>query len=199
MPAFSLPLGVPPLLPSGYIDFNPSPPLLFNDEVGIFSAPLSGQWGIFLNGSPVITPDTVVDFNYKRDSLLSDYPIEGGGFQTYDKVQIPRDLRVRMAVGADEPTRQNFLLTLESIAGDLNLYTIITPEMSYPSVNITHIDFRRSSGEGVGMIVADIWFLEIRVTASAQFSNTAQPSGADAENGGQVQPQNAATAVPQVT
>jgi len=41
----------------------------------------------------------------------------------------------------------------------------------------------------VTLLVVDVWVEQVRVTGTSQFSNTAQPAGADQVNGGTVQPQ----------
>lgn len=162
--------------------------LLSADELILFPAASGPQWGIFLDGSPVVVADSVVDFTYKQEWALSDYPIEQGAFGTYDKVQIPFDCRIRFSSGGSAANRQALLDSIAAIAGDTNLYDAVTPEEVYPSCNITHYDYKRSSRNGVGLIVVDVWLLQIRIVGAATPSNTQQPSGAATVNDGTVQP-----------
>jgi hypothetical protein len=98
-------------------------PLLTSDAASLFAgSSLDRQWGIFLGGAPVIVADTVIGFDYRQQWALSDYPVERGGFETYDKVATPFDGRLRFAAGGSAANRAALLASLEAIAGDLNLY-----------------------------------------------------------------------------
>ena|ERR1039458_2521634 len=145
------------------------------------------QWGIFLGGTPVIVADTVTSIEYKQNWVLSDYPVEQGAFETYDKVQTPRDIRVRFVAGGTEENRQALLDSVAAIAGDYNFYTVVTPEAFYPSVNVMHYDYRRTAINGVGMITVDVWCEEVRVTGTSSPNQAQSASAADPINGGTVQ------------
>ena len=84
--------------------------------------------------------------------------------------------------------RAFFLQQLEAAAAALDLYALVMPEIVYPSVNIINHDFRRTASRGLQLLEVDIWVEEVRVTGTAQFSNTAQPSGANTFNAGGVSP-----------
>lgn len=145
------------------------------------------QWGIFLNNKPVITPDSVRTFDYKKEYRLADYPMEQGAFQTYNKVTTPYDVRISMTKGGSDLERQVFLGTAGIIAASLDLYDVVTPEVTYVNANIARFDYRRTSTNGVKLVTVDFYLTEIRVTVPAAFSNTAQPSSQAAQNGGIVQ------------
>lgn len=140
------------------------------------------------SGPNLIDLFSIVDFEYKQDWSVSDYPVEKGGFQSYDKVQLPFDLRMRVAAGGPESNRQALLDRVDEIAGTTDLYNVFTPEEVFSNCNITHFDYKRTATNGVGLIVIDIWLVEVRVTSTAQFSNTQQPSGASPYSVGNVQP-----------
>ena len=162
--------------------------LLAADLVTSLVGLIAPQWGIFLNGVPIIDADSVVSFEYKQEWTVSSFPLEQGAFQSYDKVNTPFDVRVRYATGGSDADRQAFLDSIDAVAGSLQLFDVVTPNAVYTSVNITHWDYRRTATNGVGLLVVDIWCIEVRVTATTQFSNTQQPSGADAKSSGIVQP-----------
>ncbi len=164
---------------------------LLNEDLVSLTPSVSPQWGIFLNGAPVVTADSVVDFTLKKEFALSDYPVEEGAFETYDKVIIPFDCRLRFSAGGSLANRQSLLDSIDAISGDLNFYDAVTPEVVYPSCNVVHYDYRRTSRNGVGLIIVDVWLLQVRVgtsSSSSALTNTAQPSGADPQNDGTVQP-----------
>lgn len=160
---------------------------LFGDAAGILSLFLGPQWGIFDDsGSPVAVPDTVVSVDYRQDYKISDYPVEQGGFESYDKVTVPYDARVRFAVYSD---RAGFLEAVASAAASLDLYTIVTPDAVYSDANIVHVDYTRSTRNGVSQVLVDVWLEEVRQTGTTQFAasgseNTRSPSGSADRNGG---------------
>lgn len=158
------------------------------------------QWGIFSSdGAAVVTADTVMAVEFRQDWQVSDYPQESGGFQSYDKVSTPFDAKVMFASGGSLSNRQQLLRSIAAIAGDLNLYDVVTPEATYLSCNVNHYDYRRADGKA-GVIEATVHLVQINVTGQGALGTTAQPGGAptitDAQapsgnstvNGGQVQP-----------
>lgn len=155
---------------------------------------LSNQtlWGIFQGGSagtiPLVIADNVTSMEFKQDWTLSTYPVEQGGFQSYDKVSLAYEVRLRFTTGGSLADRTAFLKSIEAIAGTLDLYDVVTPEKVYPSVNIMRYDYDRKAFKGLGLFAIDVWLMEIRVTAETQFQNTQAANSASPQNVGQVQP-----------
>ena len=168
--------GVPPLIGGVSIQL---PPLLTADTILGYGANAAQQWGVFLGGAPVIVFDTFVSIDYRQGWSTSDYPIEQGGFESYNKVQIPFDVRVKFAAGGSEENRAALLASVAAIAGDLKLYSVVTPEKVYTSVNVQHYDYHRTSTNGVGMITIEMWLLEIRTTVSEASTTSSGTPAAD--------------------
>lgn len=152
------------------------------------------RWGIFgSTGAVVLAADAVLSVEYTHDYKVSDYPQEKGAFQSYNKLQVPYQHKITFAVARD---RAGFLTAVETAVGSLELYTVTTPEKSYPSVNLTHVGYRRVQNNGASTFLVDVWTEEIRIIGSASFSNTRSTNGADAQNGGPTTPQEPADAAP---
>lgn len=168
--------------------------LLTADAITFGTFEQASEWGIFLDGEPVVVADQVKSFAFRQDFQVSTYPVEQGGFETYDKVQVPFEPRVQFVSGGDLANRQALLDSIAAIVGDLNLYDVVTPERVYLSCNVTHHDYERTSESGVGLIKVNVHLLEVRVTVSAQYntatplSNTKSPGAADPVSNGTVQP-----------
>jgi hypothetical protein len=160
--------------------------LLTQDIASFFAGTLAPQWGIYQNNVPVVQADNVISIDYKQDWTVSDYPIEPNAFQSYDKVQLPFECRIRFSKGGSVSDRQNFLNSIAAIASTLNLYDILTPEAMYPSVNITHYDYHRVSNSGVGLMIVDVWAIQVRIVNTATFSDVVNPASASPKSGGQV-------------
>lgn len=148
---------------------------------------LPPTWGIFgRNGRVVVTADTVISLDFRKDWTVADYPLEQGAFASYDKVENPSETRVGFWSGGSLANRQALLRSIKAIAGDLNLYDVVTPEETFTNMNITHYDYRRVDA-GAGYVSVVVWLQQIRVTVEASLT-TAQPNGASTTNDGQVQP-----------
>lgn len=172
----SLP-GVPPL-PGGGIVVIP-PVLAIADAVGL-SVFGPQQWGIFnQDGSPVLVADSVYSIDYNREYHVSDYPQEQGSFESYNKVLLPFTGKVTFLIAED---RVEFLQSVEAAVASLDLVSVITPEISYPSANLTKYSYRREARAGVTLIRVDVGVEEIRQTATATLSQSAQQSAATAPN-----------------
>lgn len=173
--------GVPPLPAGLYSQISGLASILLTaDGAGIQNVAQPAQWGIFLNGSPVVVADNVTSFAYKQDWAIADFPLEQGAFQSYDKVIIPFDVRIRFTAGGNAANRQALLDSVANIAPGTTIYSAVMPEMTYPSITVSHVDFTRTSVNGVGLLAIDVWCLNVIVSAgSNDFQSTATPSGAD--------------------
>lgn len=151
----------------------------------LFEAP---RWGVFKDGQLVLQPDSVFAFAHRKEARISDYPQELGGFQQYNKVQMPSDTRVRLIKGGTEAERAVFLSAVEKAAESLDLFDVVTPERTYVGTNIIRMDYERTSTDGGGVLKIDLWLLEVRATASLQFGNARSVSGSGLRVTGTVQP-----------
>jgi hypothetical protein len=153
------------------------------------------KWGIFnAAGIRVINPDNVFAFDNRNEWRIPDFPIQQGSFASYNKVIIPFELSLRLTKGGSLSDRTAFLKSIETIASDLNLYTVLTPEKSYISVNVIRYEVTRRSSEGAYFLEVDIFFKQINQVA-AQYSTTAvntsnaqNPAAVPPVNQGLIQP-----------
>jgi len=175
--------GVPTLLRLASASI-PLPILSLADGLGLQSFLTPVRWGIFQGKAPVLTVDTVLEMGMARDFSISDFPVEQGGFATYNKVARPYEARVRVAVSGNDGARTAFLSALDSIVADLNLYSVVTPEYVYANANVTHYDYRRERRSGVTLLQVEIWLEEVRQVATASFASTQSVNGAAQVNGG---------------
>lgn len=131
-------------------------------------------WGIFdsTGSRRVIEPDNVLNFDNRNDWRVSDFPVEQGEFASYNKVVLPPEFSVRLTKGGSLSDRTTFLQQIATIAGDLNKYVLITPERSYPSLNVLRYEVTRRGPEGAYYLAeVDIFFREI-VEITPQYSST---------------------------
>jgi hypothetical protein len=208
--------GVPLL--SSYSGTNTA--LLFSDGITALRGIIGAGWGVYLDGSPIITPATMftqqlgstlssiatiasliglpnivpviastIEFDYSADSPISNYPQESGAFQSYNKVQMPFDVKLKLGCSGSASQRQAFFDTLEALRTSTVLVDVVTPEKVFSGCNCKHIDYLRRGGRGVDLVIADAWFEEVREIEASTFSNTAAPGAAGQQSIGNVQPQ----------
>lgn len=151
-------------------------------------------------GDPVIVPDTIMVFGYKNVADISDYPIEQGAFNTYNKVRIPRNIRVLMCCGGlnyaqqIEQTvdqiinsavgttlgqgmqRSAFCDALDAMVESLDQYNIVTPDKTYANFNCISVNYDRSARSGAGMIKAECIFREIVPATQPTYSQGGTPN-----------------------
>lgn len=183
-----------PSLPDDVAVFTDVIGLLVSDVIG-FLSPNVPQWGIFLDGVPVVLADNVVSFDYQASARVSKYNQEQGAFASYNKVMIPAEPKFKFSTGGSAADRQAFLESIQAIAGDLNLYDVVTPEAVYNSFNVTKQGYPRVADEA-NLITVEVWLEQIVIAGASSFSNTQSPTDASQQNNGLVQPGGAQAVVP---
>lgn len=190
--------GVPQLNRSPQFPAGPPPSLngviaLGRLALALLSKP---QWGVYLpasatppgtldaDGTPTVTvtskpdtlvlhPDSIRRFNFNNEWDVSDFPIEQGSFASYNKVNNPFEIQLRMTKGGSLNDRKEFLQQLEDVAGSLRLYKILTPEKVYLNCNVTRYTINREEASGAYFFAeVDVFFREIR-TVTQQYTTTA--------------------------
>lgn len=181
--------GVPPLNRApGLVGAVPVP-AAFSDGAGVnVLAGAAPRWGLVdTTGSILISPTSIFAFEIRDESKVPNYSIERGGFSSYNKVRVPYELRVTMTKRGALGDRTAFLNAVEAAKNSLDLFTVLTPEKSWPSVNVVRYDMNRTSNSGVTMLTVNLTCQLINVTSSGTLSNTANPNGAPVTSGGNVQ------------
>lgn len=146
--------------------------LILSDALSLLAGLGDPQWGLFLDGFPVVEAESVVSFEFKKGAQVANFPIEGGKFEAYDKVQRPFDVRLRFSTGDTLSARQELLESAQAAVDSLELMDAVSPEAVYENVNPTHMDYRRTAQNGVGLIVVDIFCEQIRTTATSTFTSS---------------------------
>jgi hypothetical protein len=155
------------------------------------------QWGVLdQKGNLVVDPDSIIDFDNRNEWNVVSMPVQAGSFASYNKVVVPFECSVRMTKGGSINDRTAFLQQIAAIAGDTNLYDIITPERVYQDVNITRYEVsRRGAGGAYFLAEVDLYFVQI-LQVTPTYTNTstatqhaAEPSAQPATNQGNVNPQ----------
>lgn len=152
------------------------------------NADIANQWGVFTqDGDAAFPADNMVGFELSADSRISDYPVEMGGFGSYNKVIVPYDTRVIMSTGGSVQDRQDFLGAVQDAVQSTDLYNVVTPECVYMDVNVTTVRTVRAADRGSGLLTLEIALRKVRQTATLTFTQTKDPASAGQVNDGSVQ------------
>src|SRR6266446_5232352 len=106
-------------------------------------------WGIFdQDGNTVLAADSVASVEYQDPWRISDYPQEQGAFESYNKVKSPFTVKIAFLISGDISNRSDFLETLQRAVESLDLFVVVTPEISYDSANLSFSTYRRTARSG---------------------------------------------------
>lgn len=148
--------------------------LVAGDLLALFGINSSPQWGLFLNGEPAVIADNVISFEFKQDRRISNYAVEEGAFESYNKVTVPFDVRLRFSSGGSAAKREELISSVADIMDSLETFDAVTPERVYTNINPVHQNVRRTAHNGAGLVIIDVYCQQIRVTATQQFANSQQ-------------------------
>lgn len=168
----------------------PSVSELANLGLGALAALIFGipRWGLYdQDGQLALQFDAFLGIRFRNGSRISSFPVEQGSFSSFNKVDTPFDAVLRFALSGDTTSRGDLLTTLEGLKGSVDLFSVVTPEIVYPSANVVAYSYERNTRSGPSQLIVDLYVEEVRQTAQAAFNSTAEPDGAGEQNNGQVQ------------
>lgn len=136
-------------------------------------------WGIFdaSGKTPIMQGDSVVSVAPRRSATISDYPVELGQFQTYNRVMRPREVTVTVTKGGTLDSKSIFLSILDGAISTTALFTVVQPEYMISNMNVVDYDYDRTQLQGATLLKVDIHLREVLQTATTTFSNSSQANG----------------------
>jgi hypothetical protein len=148
---------------------------------GIFSASTSAVAGAQLGNSSTLLSTGSVD--YIKEMIVSDFPIEDGGFASYNKVEKPATPIVTLILGGTKDDRSAFLSAIDAAVKSTNLYNVVTPEYTFTNCTLGKYSYRRAPERGANMMAVSIPLTEIRtVTATYTKTGINNPKSASASS-----------------
>jgi hypothetical protein len=119
-----------------------------------------------LTGAAVPTLSTLT-FEFIRETRVSDFPVEGGHYASYNKVQTPANPVITLALAGGESDRTNFLTAIDAACISTDLYSVITPEINYVNYSVEQYRYARRASAGATLLIVEVSLKEIRqVTAT---------------------------------
>jgi len=165
---------------------------------------IDSRWGIFdSQGNAVGNPQNLIletiglgstlstkSVEFVKETRVSDFPLEKGGFASYNKVELPAEPTVTLCVSGSESARQAFLSDIDKACKSVDLYSVVTPEITYANYAIEKYNYQRRSEKGCTLLQVEIALREVR-EVSAKFAKAApkQPAASPQVDNGKVQAQ----------
>lgn len=193
---FSLPVQMPIQLDQAPMEMNPQPwknpgqdpPM---QEMLELDEPFEEKWGIFdQDGNEVFDIDTCIDVKFGDKAKVSDFPVEQGAFASYNKVPLPYEPKIKIAVSGQDRV-QALLEALFQAVRSTDIYDVYTPEIYYESVTIESYDYDRTREKGRNLVTVQVQLKQVLQVAQ-QYTTVKLPSpkkasAADKKDGGKVQ------------
>ena len=150
------------------------------------------RWGIFdSNGKPLGDPSKFTGLvgnaldaaglsstlstnavDYSKDMRVSDFPVERGGFASYNKVELPAEPVVTLCLTGSENDRRTFLEAIDAAVKSTDLYSVATPEVTYIDYTVERYNYSRRNSRGATLLIVEITLKEVR-QVSSQYSQAA--------------------------
>lgn len=115
--------------------------------------------------------------DYSKETRVSDFPIEQGSFASYNKVETPASPSVTLCFTGSESGRRSFLEAIDSACKSTDLYSVVTPEVTYINYSVERYNYQRRSSKGATLLIVEISLKEIRQVSALY--GMANPGGVD--------------------
>ncbi len=145
----------------------------------------SGQAG---TGMSIPASISVISVEPVRDTRLADFPLQNGSFAMYNRVCLPRTVKVTLAIEGSDNARATFLNQIEAACLSTDLYVIFTESYTFTNYALESYSYTRKAQRGSTLLTAELTMKEVLQVSSAT-STTSSPI---------VSPQNPAS-TPQVS
>jgi len=104
---------------------------------------------------------------YSKETRVSDFPIEQGSFASYNKVEAPAAPTVTLCLTGSEKNRRTFLDAIDAACKSTDLYSVVTPEVTYIDYSVERYNYQRRNSKGATLLLVEITLKEIRQVSAA--------------------------------
>lgn len=133
----------------------------------------SGLTGDILGAAGIGPTLSTNSVDFSKETKVSDFPVEKGSFASYNKVEQPATPIVTFCLTGSENDRRTFLETIDKAVKSTDLYSVVTPEVTYIDYSIERYNYSRRSARGANLLIMEIGLKEIR-QVSSQYTQSAK-------------------------
>lgn len=138
-----------------------------------FLAGLAGNYNIIdfnsKNGKTICGFDDFIGMKYESDSRISNYTVQFGDFNSYNKVITPKVIEITLVTQGTYEKISNVIEILENYKNSTKLVDVQTPYGVFIGYNIINLSYELSVSKGIGYLECTIKIREVEVS-SAQFT-----------------------------
>lgn len=156
-------------------------------------AQITGFVGQAMDSAGIGSTLSTNSVDYSKETRVSDFPVEGGTFANYNKVELPASPIVTLCLTGSENNRRTFLEAIDTACKSTDKYSVVTPEVTYVDYSIERYNYSRRASKGATLLIVEISLKEIREVSAAyvktQINKPKEPAATPPVDGGKVQAQ----------
>lgn len=121
------------------------------------------KWGLISENMEDIVPfQTIVSLQISDQSKVVTTIIENGSFASYNKTDLPSEIKLTAILAGDVPEQQSSLAILRTYKKITDIVGVLTPFEYYDHMNLTGIVVSRTVENGATQTFVDLTLEEIR-------------------------------------
>ena len=125
--------------------------------------------GSALGALGLTTTTSTNSIEYDKAMRVSDFPVERGGFASYNKIEMPATPVVSLCYDGNESARTSLLNAIDKAVKSTDLYSVVTPEVTYIGYTIERYNYQRRAERGTTLLIVELFLKEVR-QVSAQYT-----------------------------
>jgi hypothetical protein len=126
----------------------------------------TGLIGAAFDSAGLGTTMSTGGIDYSKETRVSDFPVEQGSFASYNKVELPANPLVSLCLTGSENDRRSFLDAIDQATKSTDLYSVVTPEVTYVDYAIERYNYQRRANRGATLLIVELSLKEIRQVSS---------------------------------
>ena len=147
-----------------------------------------------VKGQTAVTFTSFIDIDLRAEGQALTYPVENGGFASYNKVESPLDIRLTLGLQGTEADFASALERIGKYKRDAVVLAVVTPAAMYRSMTLEAFSYKRAKGNGAGLLATELTLVEVRQVASrattTAITQPKNPTSAGKVDTGKTQPMN---------
>lgn len=118
-------------------------------------------------GSAILPISSIISISITAGGSVVSDSIEEGSFTSYNKTSEPLEISMEFAFQGEKGTLQEALTKLDELKDEVATFSIVTPYREYENMTLENYNHNMSTEDGLGVLVIQGMFKEIRETEPA--------------------------------
>ncbi len=144
----------------------------YNYNEDILEQSIQGEWDILKEGKSLLTFQSFLSFEEISKAKHSQYSLEENSFTTVNKVLLPKEYMLSLALQGLEYELMQKIKILEKELVDTSVIQIITPYGVTSEASLIEKKISRHTKNGLGLLIVQLKLQEIHFSTSSSVSST---------------------------